>query len=94
VERQNAIGAAENYIEYQGFSRSGLIEQLIYDKFSKADATYAVDHIEVNWNEQAAASAKSYLDFQPFSAQGLRDQLIYDGYTVDQASYGAKAAGL
>ena len=43
------------------FSRKGLIHQLSSDAgsgFSKADATFAVDHIKVNWNEQAAKAAQ------------------------------------
>jgi hypothetical protein len=41
------------------------------DGFSKKDATFAVNYIDVNWNKQAAKAAKNYLEIQSFSRQGL-----------------------
>jgi SOS response regulatory protein OraA/RecX len=94
VSRQNAVDSALSYLEYTAFSRTGLIEQLKYEGYSDADATYAVDSIDVNWNEQAAKSAESYLDFTSFSRSGLVDQLMYEGFTRSQAELGASAVGL
>ena len=69
---------AKDYLDYTAFSRSGLINQLVeFDGFSTADATFAVDHITVDWNEQAAKAAKDYLDVSGFSRSGLIDQLEY-----------------
>ena len=65
--------------------------------FSKADAVFAVNHIDVNWNEQAAKSAKSYLDMSSFSRQGLIEQLeseYGEGFTHSQAVYGVNKTGL
>ena len=90
----NAKKSAESYLDFKGFSRSGLIKQLVYEKFSTADATWAVDHVDVDWNEQAAKSAQSYLDFKGFSHAGLVQQLVYEGFTPAQAEHGTKAAGL
>ena len=90
----NARKSAESYLEYQAFSRTGLIKQLEYEKFSTADATYAVDAVEVDWNEQAEKSAKSYLDTSSFSRQGLIDQLLYEGFSQAQAAYGVGTTGL
>ncbi len=47
VSQQNAVRAAEDYLEISAFSRQGLIEQLEYGGFSTADATFAVDYITV-----------------------------------------------
>jgi hypothetical protein len=77
-----------------GYSRQGLIEQLEYEGFSTEDATYAVDHITVDWYEQAARTAKDYLDMSGYSRQGLIEQLEYEGYTPAQAEYGVAAVGL
>lgn len=90
----NAIGSARSYLDTSSFSRKGLIAQLEYEKFSYDDAVYAVDHITVNWNEQAAKSAKTYLQTSSFSRSGLIDQLEYEGFTATQAEYGVAAAGL
>ncbi|TEX51622.1 MAG: hypothetical protein B7C55_04615 [Actinomycetales bacterium mxb001] len=94
VSRQNAIESAESYLQYAAFSRSGLIEQLEYEGYSSADATYAVDSVNANWKEQAAKSAESYLEFSSFSRSELIDQLVYEGFSRSEAEYGAAAVGL
>ena len=93
VGQKNARNSAESYLDYQAFSRPGLIKQLKFEGFSKADATYAVDYLSPNWNKQAAKSAKSYMDYQSFSASGLQDQLEFEGFTASQAAHGVAAAG-
>ncbi|MGV9924496.1 Ltp family lipoprotein [Nocardia rhamnosiphila] len=90
--RQNAIGSAQQYLEISAFSRSGLIDQLEYEGYSTEDATFAVDSLNVDWNEQAAKSARQYLELSSFSRSGLIDQLVYEGFTYAQAEYGANAA--
>lgn len=94
ASQQNAVRSAEDYLDMSGFSRHGLIEQLEYEGFSTEDASFAVDHITVDWNVQAARSAKDYLDMSGFSHSGLVDQLVYEGFTPAQAEYGVAAAGL
>lgn len=94
VSQQNAVRSALDYLDYTAFSRQGLIRQLEYDGFSTADATYAVDSITVDWNEQAAKSAMDYLDYTSFSRSGLISQLMYDGFTAEQAAYGVATTGL
>ena len=96
--QKNALRKAEQYLEFKGFSRDGLIYQLSSDVegFSKADATVAVDNLTVDWNEQAARMAKSYLEMQGYSCKGLVQQLSSDAgekFTKSQAEYGAKTAG-
>ena len=80
-------------MDYTAFSYSGLIGQLEYEKFTHAQAVYAVDNCGADWNEQAAKKAKSYLEFTAFSRQGLIDQLKYEGFTDAQAAYGVKSVG-
>lgn len=100
LAQQNAIDAAQDYLSMEGFSRQGLIDQLdssYGSGFSTADATFAVDHIKVNWNAQAVRAARSYLDFEPFSRQGLIDQLTSaygSQFTLAQATYAADRVGL
>jgi hypothetical protein len=100
VGQENAIESAKGYLDYGAFSRSGLIHQLSSnygEGYSKADATFAVDHLNVNWNEQAAKSAEDYLSYDAFSRQGLIDQLSSkygEGFTHAQAVYGVNQTGL
>jgi hypothetical protein len=93
VEEANATRKAESYLSVMGFSKTGLIAQLKFDGFSTADATYGVENIVVDWDEQAAKKAKSYMDVMAFSANGLIGQLIFDGFTDRQAAYGAYMVG-
>jgi hypothetical protein len=98
--QENAIGSAKDYLSMSGFSRSGLIKQLSSsygDGYTKADATFAVDHLDVDWKQQAVRSAKDYLSTSHFSRSGLIEQLSSsygDGYTVAQATYAANQVGL
>lgn len=94
VEQEQAIGSAEDYLSFAAFSRTGLIEQLVFEGFSESDATFAVDYLEVDWMEQAVQSAKDYLDISHFSHAGLVEQLEYEGFTNEQAEYGVTKAGL
>jgi peptidoglycan hydrolase-like protein with peptidoglycan-binding domain len=96
VSQQSAVRSAQDYLEMSGFSRSGLIDQLVIGSgFSTADATYAVDSLAVDWNKQAVRSAESYLEMSGFSRSGLIDQLVIgSGFTPAQAAYGVSAVGL
>lgn len=94
VNQENAIRSAENYLDTMPFSKTGLIKQLKFDKYSNEDATFAVNNIKVNYKEQAAKAAQHYLDTMSFSKSALIDQLKFDGYTVDEATYGVSKVGL
>lgn len=96
--QQEAIGSAEDYLSGQDFSRAGLIHQLtssVGEGFSGADATFAVDHLQVDWNYEAYLSAKDYLNSSHFSLTGLVHQLESEAgerFTHAQAVYGATRA--
>ena len=98
--QENAIGSANDYLAMSGFSRAGLIKQLSSpygSGYTEADATFAVDHLNVDWNQQAVRSAKDYLSMTHFSRAGLIEQLSSpygSGYTVAQATYAANNVGL
>lgn len=93
-EAQQAVRSAESYLDSAGFSKSGLIHQLEFEGFSKADAKAALATMTVDWKDEAAQSAKSYLESQGFSRAGLLHQLEFEGFTKAQAEHGVKAAGL
>jgi colicin import membrane protein len=88
VSQTQAVRQAESYLGFAAFSRSGLIEQLEFEGFSNADATFAVDAIQVDWMEQAVAKASDYLSYSAFSRTGLIDQLVFEGFTSEQATHG------
>jgi len=94
VSQKNASRSAKTYLDLAGFSRSGLIKQLMFEGYSKSDASYGADTQNANWNEQAARSAKTYLDLSGFSRSGLIKQLMFEGYSKQEAEFGASANGL
>jgi hypothetical protein len=91
--QENALNSAQDYIDLSGFSRAGLIRQLSSsagEGFSKADATFAANHVGADWNAEAVEAAQEYLDFQSFSRSGLIEQLSSsagDQFTPAQAQY-------
>ena len=90
---QEAVAAARDYLSVFNFSRQGLIDQLVFDNFTTADATGAVDSLGVNWSLQAKEHAITYLEYDAFSYTGLIAQLEYERYTSAQAKYGADNSG-
>jgi Host cell surface-exposed lipoprotein len=83
-----------------GFSRLGLIQQLDSSSgngFPESVAEFAVNHVTVNWDQQAAEAAKSYMQQGGFSYNSMVQQLespYGNDFTYSQAVYGAKAVGL
>jgi hypothetical protein len=100
VSQENALRTAKDYLSMEGFSRRGLIQQLsskMGEGFPKADAVFAVNHLNVSWNKQAVRSGKDYLSMEGFSRSGLIDQLsskMGEGFTHAQAVYAANHLGL
>lgn len=93
LEYRQAVGTAKSYLKYMGFSQSGLIDQLEYEGYSYEAASWAVNYVEIDWNEQAAKVAQSYINSMSFSRQGLLEQLLYEGFSQEQAEYGVAAVG-
>lgn len=90
----NALLSAKDYLNTNmGFSYDKLLNQLVYEGYSKEEATYAVDNCGANWKEQAVISAKLYLSTSSFSKQRLIEQLEYEGFTHKQAVYGVEQNG-
>ena len=94
VAQQNALQSAQGALDFTAFSHSSLVKQLKIEGYSTADATWAVDRVSVDWNEQAAKSAKNYLSFTAFSRSGFVDQLKVEGFSSERAEYGVSQTGL
>ena len=87
---KNALSAANNYLSFTAFSKTGLFDQLKFEGYTDSEAKYAVENCGADWKEQAVKAAQSYLSFMAFSNSGLIDQLKYDGYTEEEAKYGVE----
>ena len=94
-----ALESAQSYLSMGGFSRAGLIGQLTSkarEGFKMADAVWAVNHTDADWNAQAVGSAKSYMDMGGFSRASLISQLTSkagEEFTPKQAAYAAHKVG-
>ena len=93
IGQQNALKKAESYLKYSSFSRKGLIDQLEFEGFDTNDILFAVDNVEVDWNEQCYKKAETYLKYSSFSKQRLIEQLEYEGFTDDQIAYAINKVG-
>ena len=89
MEQKNAMKSAKSYLDYSGFSHTGLVEQLEYEQYPHDVAVWAADNCGADWDAEALESAIGYIDYSGFSYSGLIDQLTYEGFTPEQAQYGA-----
>lgn len=88
-----ALESAISYTSHSAFSRDGLIEQLEYEGYTTAEATFAADNCGADWKEEALQKAQSYLKHSAFSRSGLIDQLEYEKFTSEQATYAVDSCG-
>lgn len=92
-----AANSAIDYLVHGSFSRSGLIRQLEFEKYTTAEATYGVDRTNADWNRYAVKSAKEILYSRPASMPVSRAELInmleVAGFTPEQAEFGVSGAG-
>jgi hypothetical protein len=97
-----AVQAAQGYLALgSGFSYESLLTQLTStygSGFSAADATFAINYLKPDWNQQAVEAAKGYLALGTgFSRDSLIQQLTSsygDGFTQSQADYAVTQVGL
>lgn len=92
-EFKNALRSAESYLRFSHFSYQGLYKQLTSEYgegYSAEAAQYAVDNVEVDWNQEAVEAAESYLEFMPMSEAELLNQLTSEygeNFTQEQAQH-------
>jgi len=73
------------------FSEKGLFEQLTSefgDQYPEDAAQYAIENVEVDYNEEALQAAESYQEIMPMSDQELFEQLTSEygeQFTEEQA---------
>ena len=87
-EYESALRKAESYLDIFSMSAQGVRDQLEYEEFGQDAIDYALENLEVDWNEQAKKSAESYTELFDMSDEKLYDQLIYKGFTEEQAQAG------
>lgn len=92
-EYENALASAQNYVDIMPFSEKGLYQQLTSeagDQYPEEAAQYAIENVEVDYNEEALEAAENYQDTFPMSDAELFNQLTSeagDQFTNEQAQY-------
>lgn len=90
-EYKSALSSAKSYSDTMHMSQGAIYNQLTseFDQFPEDAAQYAMDNLEVDWNENALKSAESYRDTMEMSNAAIYDQLIsqFDLFTEEQAQY-------
>ncbi len=83
----SALKKAQSYVNMSGFSESGLQKQLEFEGFADDEIQYALDNVDVDYNQESLEKAQSYIDMSGFSKTGLQKQLQYENFTTDQIQY-------
>ncbi|WP_114603593.1 Ltp family lipoprotein [Staphylococcus sp. EZ-P03] len=92
-EQKAALKSAETYSLIFHMSKAGIYDQLTSefgDKFPADAAQYAVDNLDVDYNENALKSAENYAETFNMSSAEIYDQLISEygeKFTAEQAQY-------
>ena len=93
VSQRNAVLKAYSEIQSWHCGRDYLINDILVeiDGFPVEDATFAVDHMKVDWNEQAVLYAKR--NGKGESKKNLIDSMSHYGFNQNQIEQGLKAVG-
>ena len=82
-EFEQALKKAQSYIDHSSFSENDLRGQLEYHEFSSEAIQYALDNVEVDYQEECIEKAESYLRHTSFSENDLRGQLEYHEFNSE-----------
>lgn len=92
-EQEQALELAEGYLRVKGYSKKRLLHQLTSEHgegLPEDVAQYAVDHLNVDWKEQAYRAGGTILTYGSYSKQELYDRLTSetgDQFTPEEAQY-------
>ncbi|WP_438467844.1 Ltp family lipoprotein [Streptococcus pluranimalium] len=90
-EYKNVVKKAESYINTMHMSKQGVYDQLTseFDKFTPEQAQYAIDNLEIDYNEVAVKKGEDYYKTMNMSKQGIYNQLTseFDKFTAEEAQY-------
>ncbi len=93
AEYQSALNRADNYCDLMHMSKQAIYDQLISEygeNVSPEAASYAVTHVNADWNANALQKATVYSDTMHMSRTAIYDQLISENgekFTEAQAQY-------
>ena len=83
-----AIQTAEGYLDTMPLSQTELLQMLTVENINLEDAKFALEYLEIDWNQEARKKAKEYCKHKiGFSKVKLKAQLLFDHFTEEEADF-------
>ena len=83
-----AIQTAKDYLDTMHLSQTELLQMLTVENIELEDAKFAIDYLNIDWNQEARKKAKEYCKHKiGFSKVKLKAQLLFDHFTEEEADF-------
>lgn len=88
---QDALAAAQERLDagYSYYGPTDLIDMLRYEGYQNDAIEYALNHLTVDWNEQAVGVAQRMADneYGGYSAKEMQESLLRSGFIADEVQH-------
>ena len=83
-----AIQTAKDYLDTMHLSQTELSQMLSVENIDSEDAKFALEYLDIDWNQEARKKAKEYCKHKiGFSKEKLKAQLLFDHFTEEEADF-------
>ena len=83
-----AIQTAKDYLDTMHLSQTELLQMLTVENIDLEDAKFAIEYLNIDWNQEARKKAKEYCKHKiGFSKEKLKAQLLFDRFTEEEADF-------
>ena len=83
-----AIQSAKGYLDTMHLSQTELLQMLTVENIDLEDAKFALEYLNIDWNQEARKKAKEYCKHKiGFSKEKLKAQLLFDHFTEEEADF-------
>ena len=83
-----AIQTAKDYLDTMHLSQTELLQMLSVENVDSEDAKFALEYLNIDWNQEARKKAKEYCKHKiGFSKEKLKSQLLFDHFTEEEADF-------
>ena len=83
-----AIQTAKDYLDTMHLSQTELLQMLTVEDINLEDAEFAIEYLDIDWNQEARKKAKEYCKHKiGFSKEKLKAQLLFDHFTEEEANF-------
>ena len=83
-----AIQSTKGYLDTMHLSQTELLQMLTVENIDLEDAKFALEYLNIDWNQEARKKAKEYCKHKiGFSKVKLKAQLLFDHFTEEEADF-------